>query len=696
MAYRSGTGLFALDRGLRGHLGPAETAEEVIGTTTAEEVPVSTPMDSRRDAPARVGEAWLPRAAVPALILSLAATTLAGWRLLDPLAVTGPGGSVPSAPWVPWWLLAAGFTASQAQVLNVQIRREARSVFLSEIPMVVGLLYTAAQPLILARVLGAAISFGLLLKQYRQPRKLAFNLVLAGAEAVAALAVLHLIAPWLGADPPQVWVAALVATAVSTGLAAVAVGLVIDLLDARVRVGELVLLGLRCTAEALPACVLGVVAAAAWSASRWSAIPVLLASSALLWAYRAYARLRERHLTLERLYQFSRGISLARGGNEVVTTVLEQSMELLHAEEAWLVFLPVGTDRTATTFTLRPPAAMATQVVTLAPEEDWLLDSLIEEGRPVLLARSSKASRDRRFLESRHLRDAILVPVPGETGAVAVLAVGDRQGDIRGFDPADVRLLELVANQVATALHNGRLVDQLRHESLHDSLTGLPNRAMLQRELSSRLAGPNARPLTVAILDLDSFKDVNDTLGHQQGDLLLQQVAERLRLIIGDPSTLIARLGGDEFAVVRPGGTREGAEFLGSLLLRSFRHPFPIDGLELTVGTSIGISIAPHHGSTAPMLLKRADLSMYEAKQHGSGVRVFDPSADRTSRSRLALVTHLAPGHRHRPDRGPPAARGGAGGRLAARCRGAGPVDAPRARAGRRRPSSSRWPSGPV
>src|SRR5262249_6032906 len=139
--------------------------EEVIRTTTSEQVVVPA-ADGLGAARVRV-PACLVRSAVPGLIATLAATTLVGWQLLAPLAVSGPDGAVPAAPWVPWWLLAALFTASQSLVLNVQLRREARSVFLSEIPMVVGLLHTTAHPLILARVLGAAVSFGLLLKQYR-------------------------------------------------------------------------------------------------------------------------------------------------------------------------------------------------------------------------------------------------------------------------------------------------------------------------------------------------------------------------------------------------------------------------------------------------------------------------------------------------------------------------------------------------
>ncbi|NLT53633.1 MAG: EAL domain-containing protein [Actinomycetales bacterium] len=574
------------------------------------------------------------------------AVTVTGWFTLAP-SLTVDGVPVPGRPHVPWWVLAAAFTAAQSLVLQVQIHREARSVFLSEIPMMLGLLFVEAPELVAARVVGAAIASGVIHRQYRKPRKLAFNLGLAGTEATAAVAVLHALVPLLGARPPGVWLAALIATIVSTGITAVGVDLVIRLLDARLSLREVAALGLRAALDAVPVAALGAVVSAAWLGSVWSAVPVLVAFALLLCAYRSFAALNERHLSLERLYRFSQIVSSISETDDVISTVLHQARELLHAEQARVVFLPAQgrpTDpgRAASVFFLGRGDTTARTHRSWPPGngDPWDLRRIVAGEGPLLVSRSTRDPAERDWLERLGVRDTIAVGLRGESGPIAVLAVDDRQGDVRGFDADDVQLLETVANHAATALRNGQLVDRLRHESLHDPLTLLPNRTMLQRELSRRLAEPSRPPLAVGILDLNEFKDVNDTLGHHQGDLLLREVAERLAGAV-DSSVFVGRLGGDEFAIVCPEHTGEGAERIGEQLLRVFERPFLVDDLELTVSASVGISLAPDHGITPQALLKCADLAMYEAKQSGGGVRVFQPSSDTTSRSRLALVTHL-------------------------------------------------------
>jgi diguanylate cyclase (GGDEF)-like protein len=233
-----------------------------------------------------------------------------------------------------------------------------------------------------------------------------------------------------------------------------------------------------------------------------------------------------------------------------------------------------------------------------------------------------------------------MVPLLGEGGPVAVLAVDDRLGDHRGFAAEDVHVLQTVAGQAAVALRNSELADRLRHESLHDPLTGLPNRAQLQRELEARLAGPAPR-FAVGILDLDAFKDVNDTLGHAQGDELLREVAVRAASALAGHA-LVHRLGGDEFALVADGcADAAGAEQVARRLHQALDAPVLLSGIEVDVSGSLGMALAPEHGSTAGALLKRADQAMYDAKQNGRPVRVFDSSLDTASPSRLALVAEL-------------------------------------------------------
>ena len=258
----------------------------------------------------------------------------------------------------------------------------------------------------------------------------------------------------------------------------------------------------------------------------------------------------------------------------------------------------------------------------------------------------ARGSRDPR-LGGR--RDAVLVPLHGELGVVGAVTVADRAGDLRTFDTGDVQLLETIANHAGTALENGRLIDKLRHESLHDALTGLPNRVLLGRrtveELEHLQAG-RSRGLAVVLLDLDGFKEVNDTLGHQHGDALLRHVGQRLTETAG-PDAVVARLGGDEFALLLPGQVdEEGALATARSLLAAVRRPVLVDDLTLEVGGSFGVALAPAHGRDAALLLKRADVAMYAAKSARAGVRLYDPQLDTSSPQRLALARELREGLR--------------------------------------------------
>ncbi len=161
----------------------------------------------------------------------------------------------------------------------------------------------------------------------------------------------------------------------------------------------------------------------------------------------------------------------------------------------------------------------------------------------------------------------------------------------------------------------------LRHQAMHDGLTDLPNRMMLFDRLEKALERARAGRLMVALLlmDLDRFKEVNDTFGHHFGDVLLKQVAFRLRNQLG-PADTVARLGGDEFALVLSDvrDTMSVAD-MARRILNTLQQPFIVEGQVLEVGASIGIALFPSHGSDARTLLRRADVAMYSAKQANAG-----------------------------------------------------------------------------
>ena len=188
-------------------------------------------------------------------------------------------------------------------------------------------------------------------------------------------------------------------------------------------------------------------------------------------------------------------------------------------------------------------------------------------------------------------------------------------------------------------------VEQLQFQANHDSLTGLPNRYHLSKELTAALARAeeHGTTLMVALMDLDRFKEINDTLGHPFGDEVLRRISEILRDALEGTGAPLARLGGDEFAILFPENTRveNGLQLLRRLLAQ-MRSPLALQGVTVEVGASIGVALFPDHGRDQSTLMRRADIAMYQAKSGSSGYAVYAPEHDQFSPRRLELITDLA------------------------------------------------------
>ncbi len=182
----------------------------------------------------------------------------------------------------------------------------------------------------------------------------------------------------------------------------------------------------------------------------------------------------------------------------------------------------------------------------------------------------------------------------------------------------------------------------LEYQATHDALTALPNRNLLNDRLRQAIlaAQREHHSLALLVLDLDRFKEINDTLGHHHGDLLLKEVGPRLRAALRESDT-IARLGGDEFAVLLPTVDRDGAVMTAQKILQTLERPFTLDELVLDVEASIGITLFPEHGLDAETILRRADVAMYMAKQAGSGYALYASEHDQYSHQRLSLMGEL-------------------------------------------------------
>ncbi len=188
-----------------------------------------------------------------------------------------------------------------------------------------------------------------------------------------------------------------------------------------------------------------------------------------------------------------------------------------------------------------------------------------------------------------------------------------------------------------------RLARQLEHQAAHDPLTGLPNRTLFAARLAASVAAAGGPTRTgVLLIDLDRFKEVNDTLGHAFGDQLLAHIGPRLLAGVLRGDDLIARQSGDEFAVLLPDlGSVEDAIATAHRISAALHTPFPVEGLTLDVEASIGVAVAPDHGQDPVALMRHADTAMYEAKELSAGVVAYRPDRAGAAPSRLALLGEL-------------------------------------------------------
>src|SRR6476620_3911426 len=182
-------------------------------------------------------------------------------------------------------------------------------------------------------------------------------------------------------------------------------------------------------------------------------------------------------------------------------------------------------------------------------------------------------------------------------------------------------------------------------QALHDSLTGMPNRMFFHQRLLEEIEHARATNgrMAVMLMDLDHFKEINDTLGHHFGDLLLQEIGPRLSGVLRD-NDLMARLGGDEFGIVLPDLPSEDVALrIADRVLEELEQPVAVEGLALDVSGSIGIAMFPMHAEDAEALLRRADVAMYVAKENGGGYEVYQDSFDRHNPQRLTLIGQVRP-----------------------------------------------------
>jgi diguanylate cyclase (GGDEF)-like protein len=236
----------------------------------------------------------------------------------------------------------------------------------------------------------------------------------------------------------------------------------------------------------------------------------------------------------------------------------------------------------------------------------------------------------RRLRASPAGRDAVIVLIGADLDPEEIDALAAWADDVVPLDPDQLATrLAVAERRVADAAQRREVQQQLAHQALHDVLTDLPNRALLTDRLdhSLRASLRQRSPLALMTVDLDRFKQVNDTYGHHVGDVTLQELAGRMRAVLRASDT-VARMGGDEFSVLLPSiGDTENAVQIARKVVQAICEPCVVDGHTVTVGASVGVALFPLHGTDVDALLLAADTAMYAAKRAGGGVALYPSDA---------------------------------------------------------------------
>jgi len=601
---------------------------------------------------ARVTGMSLPRLGVAQRIMLLTAGVAAVAVLLFVIVVR----SLPTAPTavaLPWVLWAAAFALSEALVVHVQWQREAHTFSVGDLVLAAGLFLTSPTDLVLAQVVGTAAT--LVIYRRQRGRRVAFNLAqYALGSCLAVLVFAGLSGSGTGV---LAWLAALAAVAVATVTAALSIFAVITLSEGRAHprsLWEMLALSLPFT---IGSGAVGLVVARTVADDPAAMALLALPTILLVAAYRAYTGAREQQENLRLLHEVTSLLHSSGDTQEALGDFLDSVRSAFRAEMAELVLLGPAGREGATVSRSREGADPVVMAFLDDPEDHQrLLRLATASGALTTRTGTGRGQHLDSYAAGRGLKDAMVAALRTDDRVHGLLLVGGRLGDVTTFSSSDLALLETFARHVATSLERGRLEEnlrqvtdlkeQLRHQALHDPLTGLPNRTLFLDRVRHAVdaAGRTQVWPSVLYLDLDGFKPVNDTFGHEAGDVLLRTVADRLRGCLR-PADTAARLGGDEFVVLLNGPIdRLGVARVVERIRAQLDVPVLLgEGVVTTVGASIGVALGDVETLDADTLVRHADVAMYAAKRTpGTKFQVYEPGLGNTTSHRKDSASELA------------------------------------------------------
>jgi predicted signal transduction protein with EAL and GGDEF domain len=575
--------------------------------------------------------------------------------------------------WVLWPLVALGAWAGEVNPVKLHNRRVNLSIGLSDLPALVGIAYLSPALALTAVCCGNLAASGW------TRRKLPKALIGSGAYALSLAGGLFFFRHALSGaalGSPRGW-----AVAALTMLLVGAADLVFVLVAVSFEEGHLWVppIGRYCAYQALSLAasyVGGMVAVLLIGANAWA---VLIYSLMLTGAYFAFQDSRstaDHYSRLSKVYDLTQELTALTSTREVMSEALLRVLSLVHADRAEVV-LPV--DSAAGRFVIRCSIAQSTGVAFSEEDDLSARDVLVDEASAFRQGAGSLDPALEAVLEAEGFSDVLAASLQKEERGCGYLLVSHPYYHNYSFTDSDLAFVEALAGTLGVALRSSELLENLRRElatreyqARHDPLTGLPNREQFLRGLENALATPG-KAVAAVLVDLDGFKDVNDTLGHPTGDAVLVEIGRRLeRLGAGDWEAAAqvveagapcaggreaslswrrvqqaksgepaARLGGDEFALLLVRDDRGLLEEASRDVLRVLLRPCAVEGLSLDLRASVGVATAGAGSRGAGSLVRQAEVAMYLAKSGGGGLRFHTPAEDRTTLRRLALATEL-------------------------------------------------------
>ncbi len=370
--------------------------------------------------------------------------------------------------------------------------------------------------------------------------------------------------------------------------------------------------------------------------------------------------LRQKESEIELLQQTFTEIGSELNLNRVFQIVSERARELIDAETILIPIIDEGCD----TYTYRGGSGKNAEEIVgeSLPLNFGVCGWVWKHKKPWWQGMLDELSDDERNRWEKDVGNILLVPLQGKKRFLGGISGFNKVGG-KSFDKKDLNLLQLFAGIVSVAIENAMAVKrneefrnelkllnnqlsdnnkQLEYLSLYDPVTALPNRSLSHYRLTQDIkdAGFDKSEIGILLVDIDRFKDINDTYGHEQGDHLLNKIARRFEQRIRNHETL-ARLGGDEFIIMLPEHNKQQAIKRARQFINSLQESFVIEENNIVVSASIGIAIYPEHGDAFSHLLKHADVAMYAAKKSNASFNVYDPENDRLEKGHLTLVSEV-------------------------------------------------------